>query len=256
MIKLSSVIITYNEEKNIEKCLISLTNIVDEIVVVDSFSTDNTKSICLKYNAIFIEQKFLGYIEQKNYALTKAKYNYIVSLDGDEALTETLRESIIKLKSNWKYNSYYCNRFNNFCGQWIKHSDWYPNKKLRVFDKSKAQWKGINPHDNLVLNNPKEKIGYLKGDILHWTYQTYSEFNLKTEHFSTIAAQAYFEIGKKSSIWKIIYRPIWAFFKAYFLRLGFLDGLNGFVICVQTYNVTFLKYIKLRELNKKSVSKS
>ncbi|OEJ98838.1 glycosyl transferase [Flavivirga aquatica] len=248
MIKLSGVIITYNEERNIEKCLQSLVPVVDEIVVVDSFSSDNTKSICNKYNVKFIEQKFLGYIEQKNFALSQASNDYVVSLDGDESLSEALQESIISLKKNWKLDGYYSNRFNNFCGQWIKHSDWYPNKKLRVFDKRKAQWKGINPHDNVVLHNSKDKTGYLKGDILHLTYQTYSEFNLKTEHFSTIAAKAYYNLGKKAPLWKILFNPTWAFFKAYFLRLGFLDGLNGFIICVQTANITFLKYTKLREL--------
>lgn len=250
MIKLSGVIITFNEERNIEKCLQSLVNVVDEIVVVDSFSNDNTKAICLKYNVKFVEQKFLGYIEQKNFALTQASNDYIVSLDGDEALSETLQKSILELKNNWTLNGYYSNRFNNFCGQWIKHSDWYPNKKLRVFDRRKAEWKGINPHDNVVMHNANEKTGYLKGDILHWTYQTYSEFNLKTEHFSSISAKAYLDLGKKSSILKILFNPTWAFFKAYFLRLGFLDGLNGFVICVQTANITFLKYTKLRELEK------
>ncbi|GAA4306373.1 glycosyltransferase family 2 protein [Aestuariibaculum suncheonense] len=249
MIKLSGVIITFNEERNIEKCLQSLVNVVDEIVVVDSFSTDNTKAICTRYKVKFVEQKFLGYIEQKNFALTQASYDYIVSLDGDEALSETLQQSILKLKDNWTLNGYYSNRFNNFCGQWIKYSDWYPNKKLRVFDRRKAEWKGKDIHETIQLTNSK-KIGFLKGDILHYTYQTYSEFNLKTEHFSSISAKAYFDLGKTSSIWKILFNPTWAFFKAYFLRLGFLDGLNGFVICVQTANITFLKYTKLRELEK------
>ncbi|MCA0132096.1 glycosyltransferase family 2 protein [Winogradskyella alexanderae] len=253
MIKLSGVIITYNEQRNIERCLKSLINVVDEILVVDSFSTDSTKAICKNYNVIFIEQQFLGYVEQKNFALEKANYDYIVSLDGDESLSEELQESIVKLKSNWACDGYYCNRLNNFCGQWIKYSDWYPNKKLRIFDRRKAKWEGINPHDHINMA-PNSKIGKLKGDILHKTYQSYSEFNQKTEYFSSIAAKAYFEKGKKAPIWKIIWNPTWAFFKSYFLRLGFLDGFNGFVICVQTANITFLKYSKLRELHQKKPS--
>lgn len=251
MIKLSGVIITYNEERNIERCLESLTNVVNEIVVVDSYSSDNTKEICKKYNVRFIEQEFLGYIEQKNFALQQAKYDYIVSLDGDEALSESLQRSILQLKSDWAADGYYCNRFNNFCGQWIKHSDWYPNKKLRVFDRRIAQWKGINPHDEIILEG-RSKTGHLKGDILHWTYQTYSEFNQKTEYFSTIAAKAYFDKGKKANLLKLIWNPTWAFLKAYFLRFGFLDGFNGFMISYQTGNITFLKYAKLRELQKKN----
>lgn len=248
MIKISGVIITYNEEEHLEKCLKSLVGVVDEIVVVDSFSTDKTPEICEAYNVIFIQNKFEGYIEQKNYALSHAKNDYILSLDGDEALSDTLKDSILKAKANWSFDGYYCNRLNNYCGQWIKHSDWYPDKKLRLFKKGHGEWKGINPHDSYTLKEGL-KAGKLKGDLLHWIYRDYSEHNLKVENFSNIAAQAYFDLGKKSSIWKILFNPTWAFFKAYFLRLGFLDGLNGFVICVQTFNVTFLKYIKLYRLH-------
>ena len=247
MIKLSGVVITYNEERNIEKCLRSLQPVVDEIVVVDSFSTDRTKSICLDHGVTFIEQEFMGYIEQKNFALSKASFDHIVSLDGDEALSERLQQSIIKLKSNWTNDGYYCNRFNNFCGQWIKHSDWYPNRKLRVFDRRRARWEGINPHDAVQMEKGATS-GRLTGDILHWTYQSYSEFNKKTEYFSTIAARAYYEYGKKAPFYKIWFNPLWAFIKAYFFRLGVLDGVNGLVICVQTAHITFLKYTKLRAL--------
>lgn len=251
MIRLSAVIITLNEERNIEQCLKSLINVVDEIVVVDSFSTDATKSICNRFDVKFIEHRFLGYIEQKNYALSQASFDHVVCLDGDESLSEALQFSILALKENWNYDGYYCNRFNNFCGQWIKHSDWYPNKKLRVFDRRKAKWEGTNPHDHIAFYDKTAKTGHLKGDILHKTYQTYSEFNQKTEYFSTIAAKAYFNKGKTAPIWKIVFNPTWAFFKSYILRLGFLDGFNGFVICVQTANITFLKYSKLRELHQK-----
>ena len=109
MLKLSAVIITYNEERYIDECLKSLTNVADEIIVVDSYSTDNTKIICEKYNVLFIEQKFLGYVEQKNFALKQASYNHIVSLDGDESLSHELQQSILKVKSNWTNDGYYCN---------------------------------------------------------------------------------------------------------------------------------------------------
>ncbi|MBQ0735759.1 glycosyltransferase family 2 protein [Aquimarina celericrescens] len=255
MIKLSGVIITYNEERKIETCLTSLKDVVDEIVVVDSFSTDKTEEICGKFGVKFIKQKFLGYKEQKNFAITQASYSHIISLDGDEALSPELQKSLIKLKSNWVYDGYYMNRYNNFCGQWIKHSDWYPDKKLRAFVKGKGEWKGINPHDSYKLYNPKN-VGKIKGDILHWNYPSYSAYNKQIEKFSTISAQSYLELGKKATLWKIFFNPTWAFFKAYFLRLGFLDGLNGFVICAQTANLTFLKYIKLRELHKKKYNQS
>lgn len=252
-LKLSAVIITLNEEAHLEKCLTSLENLADEILVVDSHSTDGTKLICQRFNVRFLEQKFLGYREQKNFALEKAKYDYILSLDGDEALSETLKNSILEVKKNWIKDGYYCNRMNNYCGQWIKNSDWYPDRKLRLFKKDSGQWGGLNPHDRFELYDGKTS-GQLKGDLLHWIYNSYKEHNQKIERFSSIAADAYYKAGIKSSIVKILWRPSWAFFKAYFLRLGFLDGLNGWVICVQTYNLTFLKYIKLRALWKQNTS--
>ena len=247
MIKLSAVIITYNEEEHLEKCLSSLKGIADEIIVLDSYSTDRTAEICKSFNTTFIQHKFEGYIEQKNHALSLAKNDYILSLDGDEVLSEALKTSILNIKSNWKFDGYFFNRLNNYCGQWIKHSDWYPDKKLRLFKKGSGEWKGINPHDYYVLKKGL-KSGKLNGDLLHWMYRDYSEHNQKIEDFTTIASEAYFKLGIKSSVWKIIYRPFWSFFKAYFLRLGFLDGINGLIICVQTYHGTFLKYIKLYRL--------
>lgn len=249
-IKISGIIITYNEEEHLEECLTSLIGIVDEIIVIDSFSTDRTEAISKPFNTTFIQHPFEGYIEQKNFAISQANYEYILSIDGDEALSNELKKSILDVKQNWLYDGYYCNRLNNYCGQWIKHSDWYPDKKLRLFKKGSGEWKGINPHDCYTLKKGKTQKK-LKGDLLHWVYGNYQEHNEKIEKFSTIAAEAYFKLGKKSSIFKILFRPSWAFFKAYFLRLGFLDGLNGFIICVQTFNVTFLKYIKLRELSKR-----
>ena len=248
MLKLSGVIITYNEERNIEKCLKSLVDVVDEIVVVDSFSTDATKSICERFNVRFIEQKFLGYVDQKNFALAQTTFDHVVSLDGDEALSEALQKSILNLKTNWEFGGYYANRYNNFCGQWIKYSDWYPNKKLRVFDKTQAKWVGYKIHETVQLNNPEAATGYLKGDILHYTYQTYQEMDAKTDYFSSISAEAYFDKGKKASVFTLIFNPIWAFIKSYVLRLGFLDGKNGFRICYQTGKITYLKYAKLRRL--------
>lgn len=252
MIKISGVIITYNEEAHIEKCLKSLLPVVDEIVVLDSFSTDNTVEICNKFNVKLIQHQFLGYVKQKNLALTHTSNDYIVSLDGDEALSENLQKSILQLKENWTCDAYYCNRYNFFCGQWIKHSDWYPNKKLRVFNKQKVYWAGHKIHEHIKLKEKGSKIGHLKGDILHYTYQSFSQFNQQMERFSTLSAESYFELGKKSSVLKIIWNPFWAFFKAYFLRLGFLDGLNGWVICIQTYHTTFLKYAKLYQIQKRA----
>ncbi|MTI29248.1 glycosyltransferase family 2 protein, partial [Cytophagales bacterium RKSG123] len=151
MKKISAVIITYNEEKNIQRCLESLKGVVDEIVVVDSLSTDNTKKICEKFDVHFIENPFEGHIEQKNYAMGCARNDYVLSLDADEALSPKLKESILKVKENWTADFYSFNRLNNYCGQWIRHSGWYPDKKIRLWDRRKGKWGGKNPHDNVVM---------------------------------------------------------------------------------------------------------
>ena len=254
MIQLSATIITYNEEEHIEKCLQSLQCVVDEIVVVDSFSTDQTKKICKKFDVRFIEQEFLGYKEQKNFAITKTSYDYILSLDGDEALSEELQKSILALKKDWKHDGYYCNRRNNYAGYWVKHSNWYPDKKLRLFKKGKGEWKGLNPHDSYKVFNSKS-IGKLKGDILHWIYRDFNEHEQKTAHFANISAKSYFESGRKSSLFKIIFRPSWAFIKAYLFRLGFLDGTYGWIISKQVFRNTYIKYLELYKLqrNKKTI---
>ncbi|MFK5983392.1 MAG: glycosyltransferase family 9 protein [Flavobacteriaceae bacterium] len=244
---LSAVIITYNEEEHLEKCLSSLVGVADEVIVIDSYSTDGTEAICRKYNITFIPHKFEGYIEQKNYAIQQATNDYILSLDGDEALSEELKESILKVKPHWDHDGYNSKRLNNYCGQWIKHSDWYPDKKLRLFKKGSGEWRGINPHDSYTLKSGK-KLGKLQGDLLHWIYRDYDEHKQKVENFSNIASKAYYKLGIRSTFFKIIFRPSWAFFKSYFLRCGFLDGKKGFLICKEQFNVTYYKYIKLYRL--------
>jgi glycosyltransferase involved in cell wall biosynthesis len=142
-IKLSAVIITFNEAEHLDKCLSSLESVADEILVVDSFSTDRTKEICEKHDVRFIKQKFLGYKEQKNFAMSKARFNYILSVDGDEALSEQLKNSILEIKNNWTLDGYYCNRLNNYCGQWIKYSDWYPEENYDYLKKTQVNGKEL-----------------------------------------------------------------------------------------------------------------
>ena len=150
-IQLSVVIITFNEEKNIARCLASVASVADEIVVVDSFSTDKTKQICIEKGVRFIEHQFDGHIEQKNWAITQAKNQYVLSLDADEALTDELASEISKVKNNWQYDGYSFNRLTNFCGAWIKHGGWYPDKKLRLWVTKKGKWGGIHTHDNVIM---------------------------------------------------------------------------------------------------------
>lgn len=249
MPKLSVVIITRNEEKNIGRCLDSLKDIADDIVVVDSFSTDKTEEISKSKGARFFRHTFEGHIEQKNYAVTLTEYPHILSLDADEAPDDVLKKSILEVKENWKYDGYEMNRLTNYCGKWIKHCGWYPDTKLRMFDKRKGKWGGMNPHDKFEMN-PGCTIGKLKGDILHYSYYTIEDHYKQIEYFTTINAKAFFEKGKKAPVLKLIFAPVVKFIKDYFVRLGFLDGQAGWQICRLSAWATYVKYKKLRALYK------
>jgi glycosyltransferase involved in cell wall biosynthesis len=255
MIKLSVVIITFNEEKNIERCLNSVKEVADEIVILDSFSKDKTKEICEKYGAKFFEHKFDGHIEQKNRAIAYASYAYVLSLDADEALNETLKESILKVKENFNKQGYYMNRLTNYCGHWVKHCGWYPDRKLRLFDKHKGHWTGTNPHDKYELFEGDEKAGHLKGDILHYSYYTLDDHYSQVEYFTNIASKAYYAKGKKAGIHKLILNPVSKFISHYIINLGFLDGKAGYLISRISAYATWLKYKKLRDLHNQTAAK-
>ncbi|MBX2959014.1 MAG: glycosyltransferase family 2 protein [Flavobacteriales bacterium] len=249
-IQLSVVIITFNEEKNIERCLASVKTIADEIVVVDSFSTDKTKEICLKFGVKFIEHQFDGHIEQKNWAITQASSPYILSLDADEALTPELAKEIEQIKNNWQFDGYSFNRLTNYCGKWIKHCGWYPDVKLRLWDSRKGSWKGTNPHDRYEVES--NKIKHINQDILHYSYYSISDHIKQVNYFTDIAAKAAFAEGKRSSFLKISTNPIIKFLRDYVFKLGFLDGYYGFIISIISSHATFLKYAKLKQLSSKS----
>ncbi|PIK14719.1 glycosyltransferase family 2 protein [Halobacteriovorax sp. JY17] len=247
MVKLSAVIITLNEEHNIRRCLESLGGVVDEIIVVDSFSTDKTEEICKEFNVKWIQNKFLGHIEQKNFALKSATYDHILSLDADEALDDELREQITAIKNNFEADGYYFNRLTHYVDQWIYRCGWYPDSKLRLLDRTKGQWSGTNPHD-IISMNEGANIKKLQGNLLHYSYDSITDHVNQTNKFTTIAAMAAYKNGKRSNNFKIMTRPLLKFFKDYFLKRGFLDGKYGFVICCINSLSALLKYSKLKDL--------
>jgi glycosyltransferase involved in cell wall biosynthesis len=249
MIKISATVITFNEEKNIERCLFSLQDIADEIIVVDSFSIDKTKEICNKFNLIYIENKFDGYVEQKNFALNKTSNEYVLSLDADEVISDELKSEILKIKENCLYDAYSFNRLNNYCGKWIRHCDWYPDRKLRLWNKSKGSWKGINPHDHLEIDKNTTKF-HINKNILHYTFTSINQHVNQINNFSEIKAKTLFGNGIKTSILKIIFSPIFKFLKSYVFKLGFLDGFYGLVICINSAHAKFLTFSKLYQLQK------
>lgn len=246
-VKISATIITLNEEAKIEACLKSLAGVVDEIVVVDSCSRDRTEEICRKFGVRFISHPFEGYVAQKNFAVSQASYDHILALDADERISDELRQSILEVKSDWgPVSGYSCNRYNNYCGKWIRNCGWYPDRKIRLWDRRKAKWGGEDPHDKVIL--PGRELKRLKGDLLHFAYYTVDEHLLQMHKFGEIAAKAKFKNGiRPFFVIHVLLNPAFKFVKKYFFQLGFLDGYYGFVYCAASAMQNFYKYLRLYE---------
>lgn len=248
MVNLSVTIITLNEEKNIRRCLDSIKNVADDIVVLDSFSSDKTKEICLTYpNLTFVERIWEGYGKAKNFAASLTKNDFILSIDADEALSEELTKSILKSKENLS-GCYYFNRLNNYCGKWVKHSGWYPDEKTRIYSKKEARWSEDLVHEELLAD--KLSLKKLKGDLLHYSIDSISTHIKTINKYSDLAALSSFNKNQKASLILIIFHPFVKFFKIYILKKGFLDGYYGFIISVLSGFSKFLKYVKLYELQR------
>ena len=252
-VKISATIITFNEEKKIEDCLRSLIDVVDEIVVVDSFSTDGTETICKKYNVRFLKNNFEGYIAQKNFAMNAARYDFILSLDADERLSDQLRESILKVKNSWgDYDGYAFNRYNNYCGKWMNYGGWYPDRKIRLWHRKNGEWGGVDPHDSVKIST--NRVKKLEGDILHFSYLTIHEHLVQILRFSEIAAKAKYKRGERTNATaSVFFSPFFRFIKTYLFQFGFLDGYYGFVYCAVASTSTFFKYLRLNEYYKRGL---
>lgn len=247
--KISVAVITFNEERNIERCLKSVISLADEIVVVDSLSSDNTVAIAQANGAKVIHQKFLGYIEQKNFAIDQCTNDWVLSLDADECLSDDLQKEILQLKNNnHQPDGYIMPRLSRYCGQWIKHGAWYPDKKVRLFNRTVAKWGGINPHDKIFFTNAQPNITPLKGDILHYTINTKEEHLQQAKRFSEITAKELFNQKKKTNALKIYFKPIVRFIRDYFFKAGFLDGKAGLQIAIISAHHVYLREHKLKEL--------
>lgn len=250
-VKLSVAIITFNEEDKIAQCIESVLPIADEIVVIDSFSSDKTKEICNKYAVVFIENKFEGHIQQKNFAIEKCSSPYILSLDADECLDKKSIADIMAVKNNWTHDGYFFNRLNNYCGHWVRHGGWYPDKKLRLWDSRLGSWQGTNPHDEFILH-AGAKIKHLKSDILHFTLASVEDHKKQIEYFTTIAAKASNSKGKSANLTHAFGAAIVKFTKDYLFKLGFLDGKIGFQIAWLSAWASYLKYKKISTYNRNS----
>lgn len=248
MHKLSVVIITFNEEKNIGRCISSVREIADEVIIVDSYSSDNTTAVAASLGAIVYQNKFTGHINQKNIALGYAAHPLILSLDADETIDSDLMRQIKAIKLNGNADGYSMNRLNNYCGKWIRHGAWYPDIKVRLIRKDKGKWGGLNPHDKLILL-PESVSGHLKGNILHYSYLTIQEHLSKSKKYAEIGANAYHLSGRKAFFLQLLYKPFFKFIRDYILRLGFMDGYYGFVIALINSREVYLKYLYLLKLS-------
>lgn len=224
--------------------------------MVDSFSKDQTKQICHEFGAQFYEHPFEGHIQQKNYAASLATGDYVLSLDADEALSESLKTSILGLKQKgFSKDGYSFNRLTNYCGQWVKHGGWYPDKKLRIWKKGAGVWGGINPHDQFILKEGNKNEGFLAGDLLHYSYYTIEEHYKQAYYFAEIAAKELFLKGKQATVLDPWIHGLSKFFKMYVVQAGFLDGETGFTIAKISLLATIYKYRKLLDLQARSTPK-
>ncbi len=244
MPKISACIISFNEERKIEECLQSLQGVADEIIVVDSLSSDQTVEIAGRYTDKIFHQKFLGHLEQKNLAVSKSSHDWILSLDCDERLSPQLREAILAIKEGLRERTVYrMARKTFYVYRWLNHC-WYPDRKVRLFNKHDARWGGVNPHDRVVTDDDVAIID-LKGDILHYSFNSISEHLRTLDNFTEIGAREIIAKGKRVGLLSPLSHGSWTFLRLYLFKRGFLDGFAGFVVAVLSFVHAFVKYSKV-----------
>lgn len=256
MNRISAVIITQNEGRNIGRCLASLAGIADEVVVVDSGSTDQTEEICRQAGVIFQHHCWEGYSLQKNYAQSLASGSWILSIDADEALSAELRQSLLQLKNGGLSEDcvYSFRRLTNYCGHWIKHCGWYPDEKIRLWHKGTCLWEGV-VHEELKFCQ-KVRNQTLVGDLLHYSYYSIEELAARQVKYAALAAQKLHQQDKQCPKGALVAKPMWTFLRNYLLKGGFLDGNAGYQVCRMTAFYTLLKYARLKELAKEEKNRT
>lgn len=243
MPKITACIISFNEEKKIEECLKSVRPIVDEIIVVDSNSSDKTVEIAKKYAERVYLQDFLGHVEQKNLAVSKATNEWVLALDCDERLSPELQQSILRVKDHLeKFDAYRVSRKTFYVYRWLNHV-WRPDKKVRLFNKNRARWDGVNPHDAVFVDS--DLIQDLTGDLLHLSFDSLSAHLQTIDSFTEIGAREIMKKGKRVSLFTPFLHANWTFARMYILKLGFLDGFAGLAASLLSWVHVFVKYSKV-----------
>ena len=245
-VPLSVVVITFNEEANIARCLAALGDVADEVLVVDSFSTDATVAIARQHGARVVQNAFAGYVEQKNFATAQARFDHVLQLDADEVLTDELRQSISQAKAHWQHAAYSLARRTNYCGTWVRHGGWYPDRKLRLYDRRLGRWQGLLLHEHYEVA-AGHTTGQLTGDALHYSYASIAQHLRQLNKFTSITAQEQALRGRtRVTLFHLVLKPGWKFFHGYVLRRGFLDGFAGLSIAVISALGVFIKFAKLK----------
>jgi len=246
--RISVTVRTFNEEKNLQECLESV-SWADEIIVVDSLSSDNTVAIARNFTDRVIIQEWLGHIGQSQFATDQAKNLWVLHLDADERVTPELRDEILALDLDGSpYDAYEMPRRHFFLQQWINHSAWYPDYKIRLFRRDRCRWGGYAPHDEVKVRGAKKKLTH---DLMHYIYLDIAHFAATKNTYSSLTAADHFKNGKRARVIDFTLRPLYAFLYRYFVRLGIADGIAGFTISVMEAHAVFMKYIKLYEIQNK-----
>lgn len=241
--KISATIITQDEERNIARAIESL-RCCDEIIVVDSGSTDRTIDIARKLGATVVESPWRGYAGQKNYAAERAANDWILSIDGDESLSEALEAEIWHIKkAGPTYDAYTMPRLAQYLGRWILHSGWYPDRKVRLYDRRKARWVGDYVHESVKVEG---SLGHLQSNLLHFTCDSLSSHLRTMDRYTTLAAAQIIDQNEPVGWRRLVFDPLWTFVNAYFFKRGFLDGVEGLCIAYMAAFYNFLKYAKVR----------
>ncbi|MCW5978926.1 MAG: glycosyltransferase family 2 protein [Bryobacteraceae bacterium] len=241
--KISATIITYNEQKNIARAIESL-RFCDEVVVVDSGSVDRTVEIADKLGARVLEHPWQGFARQKNFAAEEARFDWIFSLDADESLSEALEGEIWQIKKNGpQYDAYTVPRLAQYLGRWILHSGWYPDRKIRLYNRCKGRWTGNYVHERVEVSG---SVGHLESNLLHFTCDSLSQHLETMNRYTTLAAQQLAAEGVRIGWRHLLLDPPWTFFRSYVVNRGFLDGMEGLAIAYMAGLYNFIKYAKAR----------
>lgn len=240
-------IITLNEEKNLARTLESVKKFADEIVIVDSGSTDKTEEIAKNFNAKFYFQKWLGYGPQRNKAIELASSEWVLNIDADEEISEELAKKIVDIKDekNGNIDVFKINFMSVCFGKKIKHGGWSNSYRIRLFKKNSGKFNENNVHEEFITNS---HIGKINEYILHHSYSDLEDYFTKFNKYTTLGAIEYYKKNKKASLVSIVLNPIYKFIRMYFFRLGFLDGLEGFILAITSSIYTMVKYYKLKEI--------